>query len=242
MKIETWLPCFSGFYESIWSNSDTLYNELDSINEDRFDNKLKPLKDDDSIEYDYRTRENDIGKRFTQLFAEELSDYIKDIKFLRINSPKAYNFSTDQIEVEVDLDINKIQEYIKAHREQFVKYLKDTCTSYDGFWSYYSNSIDEWESKTNYYSSLDGGEAHIILKFIARIEAPQFEIFAYEELMGNGCDVYNYFKNWDELRHCPVCDNCGKLFSFTDEDRKKYKQFDNPPAVVCYDCQQKEGE
>jgi len=68
-----------------------------------------------------------------------------EIKTGSIYSPRAYNFATDQIELEVKYNKAKIKQYAKNNQEDFDQFLKDHFTSYDGFHSYTANSYEQWK-------------------------------------------------------------------------------------------------
>lgn len=71
------------------------------------------------------------------------------MKFVSVHSPSFYNFETDKLEIEVDFDEKKLEEYcLKQKREEFQTYLNDNFTSYSGFISFVPTNIPEFlESK-----------------------------------------------------------------------------------------------
>ena len=161
MKKQTFLPCFSGFYESIWSVEDDLESMLkDEIEGVEFVRdlmkryKVKYSKWEDVVmgiwyNIDYKKRKSDIAEQLTSLIEDKLEKLglVNAIKFERVDSPQSYNFATDIIDVEIDItqkQINKITEYLLVHYAEFEEFIKDRYTSYDGFWSYHSNDADIW--------------------------------------------------------------------------------------------------
>ena len=124
---------FQGFYESGLYNSDTLYN----------------LQDED-IAYDFIEGGYD---QFTEKVASKctdlLNDYmrgglIKNIKFIRLSSPRFYNFSTDKLVLEVECEWDKLLKYCEETKDDFNQYLQDNFTSYDGFTSFVPNNYTDF--------------------------------------------------------------------------------------------------
>ena len=96
---ETVLPVFTGFYNTIWGNclySSQLEREVENLEEgeekaslekelDKLDNK-KDMEETAKIIFDAFVSCNEFKKVF-----------IKGWEFQKLNSPKFYNFSNDQI-------------------------------------------------------------------------------------------------------------------------------------------------
>ena len=131
---------FSGFYESELYNSDTEYhlNEL--------------LQDEDhpeTYELDFEPYQQAVSEFAVELLKDYCITYAADeiinsMDFVRLSSPRYYNFETDKLVIDVDLNVTKLKSYIKKHRADFNQYLKDNFTSYDGFISFVSNNYDDF--------------------------------------------------------------------------------------------------
>ena len=59
-KIETYLPVFTGFYETIFDSASHEDCEIYNINEDREKLKLEPVKWED-CKFDYKTYRADVA-------------------------------------------------------------------------------------------------------------------------------------------------------------------------------------
>lgn len=138
MKIEyiNWSPAiFEGFYESGLYNSDTLYN----------------LQDEDTA-YDFIEGGYDqFTEKTARLCTDLLNDYmrgglIKNIKFIRLSSPRYYNFETDKLVLEVDCEWDQLLKYCEETKEDFNQYLQDNFTSYSGFTSFVPNNYTDFMS------------------------------------------------------------------------------------------------
>lgn len=155
-KIETILPFFTGFYESIWLYSDTEYHEADNISDELESNySLYDIAEAIAEIADYKGYMNDVSEQVTEAYESRLtsSGYVESINYQGIYSPKYYNFSTDKINVELvmsDENIAKLKKDFEDNKgnELLIKSIKDSFTSYDGFMSFHSNDIDseEWSN------------------------------------------------------------------------------------------------
>jgi len=90
---------------------------------------------------------------YVKQFVQGFNDYINgelelDIKlsFESMTSPREYNFETDKIFCEISYpDVKKLYRFLD--KEKLRATIKDYCTSYDGFISFYSNDLDLWCEK-----------------------------------------------------------------------------------------------
>jgi hypothetical protein len=68
------------------------------------------------------------------------------LEFLSVDSPREYNFRGDECDFHLTISkacMNRVIDKCFDDREGFEKYLKEFHSSYDGFWSYISNNIDD---------------------------------------------------------------------------------------------------
>lgn len=187
-KIETWLPVFSGFYNSGLEDDNnleyTLFNGPHGINR-----KLLDFVLDNIYDYiDYPAYHQAMAKEITDSVCYELMDQglITKWKFQDMVSPRHYNFSNDVIDIEVDVDINNLIGLCKKHPD-FKQYIKDRYTSYDGFSSHYTNNPELW------LDDMDDTEHKIgsMLQFLIEYDANDFyevcsEIFIREFIDRDG--------------------------------------------------------
>jgi hypothetical protein len=188
--IKTHLPIYSGNYGTIWEDAPREEYEVENINELRAEKNLKPIEFDD-IEFDYETFYNELSELITNEVEFQLKDYVHSIKYLKLNSPKYYNYSNDSIECEIAPNMEAIKEYINKHQKEWSQYLKDNYTSYDGFYSFHSNDYksEEWELNT---ACKDYHKLGAVLEFIAQNESiEEYDIF--DSVIGNiSIDILNY--------------------------------------------------
>ena len=135
MKAKTYLPLFSGFYGSHWDDVD-FYGE-----EEIFD-----LPDGKYLWdfVDWEAYHEHIAKEMCKEVQYLLSDFVSQINFEKISSPKYYNFENDAIHCEITFNKTKVKKYLKDNYNEFSEYIKSRYTSRDGFISFHSNDPSDW--------------------------------------------------------------------------------------------------
>lgn len=149
--IKTYLPLFSGFYNTLFK-PDT--SDFESENECSYDD----------FDFDNSQYEIDVVKECINFVAENC-DFVKVIKFEKIVSPKAYNFSNDSANVLIELNRVAFKRYLNDNKVALDEYLKDRYTSCSGFISSYGNSFEEWKEETSNFKDLDNHYLGSLLNF-----------------------------------------------------------------------------
>lgn len=143
MKVNTFLPLFSGFYNSIY-NSDIDY-EIDMIIEHHNEENNTELSYSDfDFTIDYEKYSKDIAERIIDHIKEEFPSLINSYEFEKLVQPREYNFRTDSINIELDLDKAVLLSLIAGNRDKLTEKIKEKYTSRDGFISWHSNKYEEW--------------------------------------------------------------------------------------------------
>ena len=179
-KIESYLPVFPGFYNTLFQPDE------ERVIEDPY------TFDDYDFKYDEYHKE--AGKKATEVVEEWLEDFNIKVNFQEISSPREYNFGNDSINVEYVLakdSMKKILDYLKENRQVFEEWLKGRYTSRSGFISSHSTDADEW------ISELKSGEdlSHkfgAVLEFIMENEGNTDEDLYYK--------VSEQVSLWGELK------------------------------------------
>ena len=191
--INSYLPIFSGFYGSFLDPCENyqLENEIEYINELRQEKNKKPINSD-NLKIDYDNLYNDLSSELCNIVYDLLKDFIYDIKYESLESPKYYNYSNDKIKILIKPNKNKILKYITKNFENWDKYLKANFTSYDGFISFYCNNpaSNDWNVK-NIFKDV---QLQSVLNFIA-----ENENILENELLENGIYISEYITNFEEL-------------------------------------------
>ena len=111
---------FGGFYHSIHS--------------DEIDNKIEYFEiDEDKVNY------KETYNSYCIEFIDSLNDMLElNLKFIKIDSPQFYNFTTDKIEAEInESDFNKLKDtYLNSN--EFIDYINENSKSSSGFISFYN--------------------------------------------------------------------------------------------------------
>ena len=132
------LMIFEGFYESSLYNSDMEYN----FNYNREDGELEYELDDWD---EYR---KDVCLAVTDALRPYLCNddgICASVEFNNLSSPMKYNFTTDKIELDIEIDLDKLKDWVlcdEKRRTEFNRYLSAKYTSYNGFMSFVDNNVD----------------------------------------------------------------------------------------------------
>lgn len=140
-QLEINFPLFEGFYNSYLDLSENIEvgeGEEFCMNEEQFD------------KIDWKSTNNNVSKFYLEYIKDELKDFFNEIgiinlDFVKVDSPKYYNYSSDKLVCNIEVNKNKfITELQKYSFEAWEQFLKDNFTSYDGFISFYTNDPNEW--------------------------------------------------------------------------------------------------
>lgn len=146
--LDTTIP-FSGFYESMHSSE--LDRAIEQIAQDDSGDTV-PLFDEDGEEFplwDHVTW-NKIQTDYAKFYVENFAAYFEGetgidlgLKFDEVSSPREYNFTTDRIFAKIRQSA-VLAMFKKVDKTVLDALIRERFTSYDGFSSYYANSLAEW--------------------------------------------------------------------------------------------------
>lgn len=152
---------FAGFYESKYSGELDHIEERDAEwREEEEREKFAPELRLDASEYaeiymrhtNYRAAYQHIAREFVASFdmtaSEELGLPLR-LQYESMDSPREYNFTTDRVYAHIPLAVVR-RLFARSKAEKHVRLaatIRDRFTSYDGFLSGYSNSLDTWLAK-----------------------------------------------------------------------------------------------
>lgn len=136
--METTIP-FSGFYHSL--HSDVLDQALEmAVTDDRGNVYSQGLFDLAFGSIDWGVAHRHYAESYCEAFAAE---YGIKLKFVDLSSPKYYNYTTDRIFAEIELsEVERL--FAAVDKKVLERVVKEHFTSYDGFISHYSNSLENW--------------------------------------------------------------------------------------------------
>lgn len=131
MKIESFLPVFPGFYNTIF--------EADE------ESMIEDGKTSEDYDWDYADYHNRVARACVGHIESELKDFGLKITFQALISPKFYNYTNDSINVEYSIrSLKGIRDYLHLNSEAFQEYLTEHYTSRSGFHSFHSTDIEDW--------------------------------------------------------------------------------------------------
>jgi hypothetical protein len=162
-KVETFLPVFKGMYGNYWDDYTPYDDHGDGLPFERY-------------EIDHKAMLESIGKSIisylyhsTELF-EKLG--IEAMEYQSSYSPAFYNFSNDSINVEVIINTEYFSQYVYNNWDRYSKEIHLHHTSRDGFISFQSNDIREWEAETSNFTYFEDSEYYLgfLLDIASQIE------------------------------------------------------------------------
>lgn len=125
-----------------------------------------------------------------QAYLRGLGDFFKyeysvDLKIdentTEIVSPREYNFSTDSLFCEVDLDA--LIKLFTEHRNEVEKYVNDVLEPRSGFIPFYSNDISDWSSSIAKWDCVQLGL--ILDALISQDDISDIEETVWDYICGN---------------------------------------------------------
>lgn len=203
-RISIDVPGFWGFYCSNYTENTELeyffFNDYDSL-----DKKTKELykefmdrRADYSFDSDYI---NNVCKIYVEKFDDRVRDVIKSwesSEYEMCQMPKYYNFESDRCFAKVLItdDVEEeIEAYLESHHQEWEQYIHRRFTSRDGFFSNYSNDINDWQMPIR---KMDWNELAAVIDFILcreNIDYNDINCQTSEELSGRGEDYDFYIVN-----------------------------------------------
>lgn len=153
VKIETWLPVFPGFYNTLFEAD--LDQELYCLTKES--KELPETADTGDLLAGWNNGGYELAvvkaicealttRGHNQYFPAEAG--IINCQLQKIVSPKEYNFTNDSANVEFEIDMalfaTWIRQYLLDNEANWETYLRQHYKSRDGFISYYSYDPEDW--------------------------------------------------------------------------------------------------
>ena len=182
--IETWLPLFPGFYNTMFDPGEELYNTIENdiscgyyvLGDGTIIRQDDDYNIDDIADIDYAGYMNSVAKVYTEAIESVLVEngVVSSIKYEKVVSPRYYNYGNDSIDIAVELteeNSKKIQKYILDNQEEFEEMLERKYKCRDGFIPSYSHHIIDWIDETDNFLMNENNthELGMILEFILYI-------------------------------------------------------------------------
>jgi hypothetical protein len=153
-KIESYLPLFDGFYNTLFEYD----NEEGDIQ--YYNNEYGTDFDYEDFDWDYKERHERISEQICGIVESLLSNEMLEmtINFQKLVSPKYYNFENDSINCEYVISQSQydlVLDYLKSNWTNFEAWIKDRYTSRSGFISSRSNNAEVWINNMKSESHLE---------------------------------------------------------------------------------------
>ena len=181
MKVQTFLPVFNGFYNTLFENI------LDNATEfaiDNYNEQNSTLLNYDDFDFNFVSIQNEICKDAVAKIENKLNEMgiFCSINFENLVSPREYNFINDSINIEINFKkFSQVIEILEQNYDSFSKYIKDNYTSRDGFISSYSNYSSDWMEDLREDAENETHKVGAVLDFILQeIEEYKDEDLYYE--------------------------------------------------------------
>lgn len=201
---------FIGFYNSV-------HNDLiDDCENQLFTDHATGCTNNDGLQSrfynkcDYSKVFTKYAQAYTESFKDEFN--IPSLKFISLNSPREYNFSTDKIECSISRsDIRRI--YKDADKALLGAFVEEHCTSRSGFSSFYSPDLKSW----GYVDNWEYAQIALLLQFYFENHDNYSDDWEYEAMQGYECN--GMITQWLE-EACPIIT---RLYTISDylESRKE---------------------
>lgn len=189
-KIEIQLPFFDGFYESVYYNSDSIYDEFYN-NEREYKETYGDDITDDDLDVRFDEYQKDVCEAFTECFSNLAPSFVTSVEFSEMTSPRYYNFETDKVYANITLSDDwreQVLTFMKENKDWLKKRIYDEWTSRDGFMSFMDNNYDEWLHR--FENTEDEIDPRYLSTMIGYIMMTNNEDVHYDLIEGTLEDIY----------------------------------------------------
>lgn len=136
-EMEISLNDFDGFYNSYIDISEYIDDEL--------------LSPEEQERINWAKTEANVSKAYLDLWKDKNSEILKEleieIEFKQVDSPREYNFRTDELVCMVKFNFDNLKTKFIAKTENdknFAEFISGNYKSYSGFCSFYSHDSRDW--------------------------------------------------------------------------------------------------
>ena len=144
MKVQTFLPVFNGFYNTLFEN---IIDNATEFAIDDYNEQNNTLLNYDDFNFNFDSIMQEICKYTVSKIEEKLNEIGINctINFETLISPREYNFSNDSINIEINFKkFSQVIEILEQNYDLFTQYIKDNYTSCSGFISSHSSYASDW--------------------------------------------------------------------------------------------------
>ena len=186
MKLQTFLPVFNGFYNTLFENI------LDNATEfaiDNYNEQNNTLLNYDDFDFNFVSIQNEICKDAVVKIEEKLNEIGINCTIIYENlvSQREYNFSNDSINIEINFKkFSQVIEILEQNYDLFSQYIKDHYTSCSGFISSFSSYASDWMEDLKNDAENEAHKVGSVLDFILQ----EIEEYKDDDLYFDLCENY----------------------------------------------------
>lgn len=208
---------FEGFYE-------TILGDWDSVEEAE-----RQYAEEHGRKIGYIIKWDEYKKRLGDYIFSKLKEYVKDgeifgeFKFKEIWSPQYYNYDTDHLDGEIEVDIDALASRIKADKkalEGFDKYLHEHYSDRSGFVSFIPNNAEDLFKRLDFKK--DSRESDVLLDY-------WFIVQIWRDKYSDDCwDVVSLCgdRNDEDWYHSDLYEKCNDFMYESLEETDDYENAD----------------
>ena len=186
MKVQTFLPVFNGFYNTVFEYI------LDNATEfaiDNYNEQNNTLLNYDDFNFNYNLIMSEICKDAVIKIEEKLNEIGINCSIIYENliSPREYYFSNDSINIEINFKkFSQVIEILEQNFDSFAQYIKEHYTSCSGFISSHSSYASDWIEDLREDAENEAHKVGAVLDFILQ----EIEEYKDEDLYFDLCENY----------------------------------------------------
>lgn len=177
---------FDGFYESFFGAE--LDQEIERACDTSDPENENPLDLDDIYKRaDWSKAHEYISREYVAAFSREFNSEFGDeiglnlaLEFSELISPREYNFETDRIKCEISDETARAL-FSKVSQGSLANMIKERHSSCDGFYSFYSDNLQDWINKP--VTDYDANELETVLLTLIDELSARPDSWRYSELI-----------------------------------------------------------
>lgn len=208
---------FEGFYE-------TILGDWDSVEEAE-----RQYAEEQGRKIGYIIKWDEYKKRLGDYIFSKLKEYVKDdeifgeFKFKEIWSPQYYNYDTDHLDGEIEVDIDALASRIKSDKKAlkgFDKYLHEHYSDRSGFVSFIPNNAEDLFKRLDFKK--DSRESDVLLDY-------WFIVQIWRDKYSDDCwDVVSLCgdRNDEDWYHSDLYEKCNDFMYESIEETDDYENAD----------------
>ena len=186
MRVQTFLPVFNGFYNTVFED---LIDNATEFAIDNYNVQNGTELNYDDFNFDFDSIMQEICKDAVSKIEEKLNEIGINctINFETLVSPREYNFRNDSINIEINFKkFSQVIGILEQNFDSFSQYIKDNYTSRDGFISSHSSYASDWMEDLREDAENETHKVGSVLDFLLQ----EIEEYKDDDLYFDLCENY----------------------------------------------------